>query len=54
MIMNNDINPFTFQNENEDNLNNLNYGNDLNNLDNIYNQNYFGNNYNINDLKHYK
>ena len=50
----NDINPFTFQNENEDNLNNLNYGNDLNNLDNIYNQNYFGNNYNLNDLRHYK
>lgn len=41
----NDINPFTLQNENED---------DLNNLDNIYNQNYFGNNYNLNDLKYYK
>lgn len=46
----NDINPYASQNENGDNLNNLNYGNDLNNLDNIYNQNYFGNNYNLNDL----
>ena len=50
----NDINPYAFQNENEDNLNNFNYGNDLNNLDNIYNQNSFGNNYNLNDLNNYK
>ena len=50
---NEDINPYNIQNENENNFNNFNYENELSNLNNIQGENYFLNNYNLNDLNPY-